>query len=722
MSLANKLAEERRGRLAAERMLELKQAELFAANRKLGLHARALSEEIVETRAEVAIVRDENLRVKSELTTAHQKIEQVERRMWHTIETINDGFAFYSSDLELIMANRSFLSVFDGLEIIRPGVNYVTMLQMMTDEGIVNTGDLPPDEWRRMMTERIQEPAPDPVTVRLWDGGYIKLIDQRGPDGDIVSLGLNITAAVRYEAQLREARQVAESANRAKSAFLANMSHEIRTPMNGVVGMAEVLAETDLTADQRLCVDTIKHSGEALLVIINDVLDYSKIEADKLELLHNPFDLERLIHEVMVLLEPAASEKGLEIALDYDMELPGRFLGDPGRLRQVMTNLVGNAIKFTASGGIVVRVRGIASEGSASLIVEIEDSGIGIPADKIDHIFGEFNQVENARNRKFDGTGLGLAISKRLVTKMGGELWVKSTEGEGTCFGFDIDLPLSGDGASPERDRPDGVARVHVVDASATARDILQRQLRALGFEVTGGPTFDAAADDADLVIADRMPEFTGDGFAPALLRLTARSTLATAGEVGDVLTRPYLREDLVARVGIAAGCRGSEVNDAPVPVFSHRAAPRPAQATPPPDESGSRLRVLTAEDNRTNRLVFGKMVQDLDIDLRFAANGEEAVKLYRDFQPDLIFMDISMPKMDGKEATRRIRADEAGTGRHVPIVALTAHAMRGDDAAILAAGLDHYMTKPLRKAELVERIRAAAPAPLGSSGVQAAE
>jgi len=279
MNLAAKLTNERRARLSAERMLELKQAELFAANRKLGAHAQQLSEEIVETRAEVENMRGENQRVKSDLSAANQRIAITERRLWQSIETINDGFALFNRDNKMIMANHAYLAVFDGLDSIRPGVDYVTILQMLTDEGIVNTGEERPAVWRQRMIERVQQPQPENVVIQLWNGQHVRLVDQRGADGDMVSLGLDISATVAYERQLQEARKIAEAANHAKSAFLANMSHEIRTPMNGVVGMADVLTDTELTDEQQLYVDTIRNSGEALLVIINDVLDYSKIES-----------------------------------------------------------------------------------------------------------------------------------------------------------------------------------------------------------------------------------------------------------------------------------------------------------------------------------------------------------------------------------------------------------------------------------------------------------
>lgn len=590
MSLANKLAEERRARLAAERLLEQKQAELHAANRKLGRHALALSEEISETRAEVRTVRDENARVRSDLSVANEKIEIAERRLWHSIETIQDGFAFFDADSRMIAANRAWLAVFDGIEAVRPGISYVEILQFATEEGVIDIGETAPAAWRERMLDRWQGPAPEPEIIRLWSGEYIKLIDQRGHGGDMVSLALNITDTIRHETQLKEARRLAEAASAAKSSFLANMSHEFRTPMNGIVGMAEILLDTQLADEQRLYADTIKSSGEALLVIINDVLDYSRIEAGRLELHAEPFDLEHCLQELVTMMQAGSRDKGLEMLVDYDLFLPARFVGDRGRIRQVLTNLLGNAVKFTEAGHVIARVTGVpaADGGTVEVHVGIEDTGIGIPADKVGHIFGEFNQVDDARNRRFEGTGLGLAISERLIGLMGGRLWVESVEGEGSTFGFTLTLPVAADPAG--------------------------------------------------------MPRGSGT---------------ATTGD------------------------------DPPEP----RA-----------------MRVLAAEDNKTNRLVLSKMLKGLDIDLQFAENGADAVALYQGFDPDLVLMDISMPGMDGKEATAHIRRAESESGRHVPIVAMTAHALSGDREAILAAGLDGFLTKPLKKADIIGQIAAACP------------
>ena len=714
MILANKLAEERRGRLAAERMLELKQAELYAANRKLGLHARALSEEIDETRAEVATVRDENKRVKSDLTVANQKFVIAERRLWHSIETVRDGFAFYNADNLMIAANTAYLTIFDGLEEITTGVNYVTVLQMLTDEGIVNTGDLSPAEWRTMMTRRWQEEIPPPVVLQLWNGQYVKLLDRRGLDGDMVSLGLNITASVEQEIQLKEAREIAEAANRAKSAFLANMSHEIRTPMNGVVGMSDLLAETGLTEEQRLYVDTIKNSGEALLVIINDVLDFSKIEAKKMELHPEPFDLERCIYEVIMLLQPSARDKGLQILLDYDLFLPTHFVGDPGRLRQVLTNLIGNAVKFTSAGHVLVRVLGITNDesGYADVTLTIEDTGIGIAKDMIDHIFGEFTQVENERNRKFDGTGLGLAISQRLVKLMGGDIWVTSEENDGSCFGFRITMEMSKPHMLTQPSIPDGVRHVMVVDDMIANRTILERQLGQLGFRVTscasGQNALDEMSPEIDLILSDHiMPEMDGLELCRALrargdetpmILLSSNPSFADRDPMRKnlhaVMQKPVPRKDLYDKLeSLGSVTTLSE--------FVRAEAVAGPRTTP----EGRKMRVLAAEDNKTNRLVFRKMVKDLNIDLQFVGNGIEAIESFHSFQPDLIFMDISMPQMDGKAATVEIRKLEQDMDSHVRIVALTAHAMTGDDQGILKAGLDHYLTKPLRKLEIHSQI-----------------
>lgn len=695
MSL-DSLAQERRARLAAERLLELKQAELFQANKKLSIHARSLSDEIIVKREETKALKHERFQVLEDLDRANTAATTAERRLWDSIETIQDGFAVFDPSDIMIAANPAYLNIFDGLEDVRPGISYQEILNIAVEEGIIDIEDMSRSDFIEAALNRWHAPIREPHTIRLWNNQFVKLVDRRSADGDMVSLGLNITDSIRHAARLKQATKNAEAANRAKSAFLANMSHEIRTPMNGMVGMADLMSETNLNKEQRLYIDTIKSSGEALLNLINDVLDFSKIEASKLTLQPAPFDLERCIQDVIVLLQPVAKQKNIELITDYDMFMPTRFLGDQGRIRQILTNLVGNAVKFTAKGHVLVRVVGLPEDdGKRQRIhLSIEDTGIGIASEMRTHIFGEFNQVEDERNRKFEGTGLGLAITKQLVTLMGGSIWVDSEEGVGSCFGFKCTMDVMEDSDNAP---PAWMHKAYVVDHIGASCAILEKQLTALGFEVTA---MDAAKDifetplDGDIYLFDNsLPDtdmndlilqlHTRDVTAPILLMSSGpvlSSTLKIAGT--STLQKPILRSDL---------CRALS-----------SLVPTKVQSDAPRDR---KMRILAAEDNKTNQLVFGKMLKDLDVDLRFADNGREAIELYETFQPDMIFMDISMPEVDGKEATRVIRNIELSNGQHVKIIALTAHAMAGDDQEILAAGLDHYMTKPLRKAAIIDQI-----------------
>ena len=818
MDLSERLVRERRARLAAERLLEQKSRELFAANEKLAIHARSLSDQIVEQRqvvrsalTEAETLKSQNHRFVADLDRAHTTAVMAERRMWESINTINDGFAVFDSARRLVTANRAWQAPFQG-RTLAPGLPYPDMLRLIATAGALDLEGEDPDAFAARMLARIDGDPIEPVTLKFHNGTWVKLQDRIARDGDLVCLAIDITDQMRIwaaidalpdafvlfdreerlltcnkryrelfpdsapvmqpgvtfeellrhglrnghvpqavgheeewlanrlrqfreassfneanlsggrtilesdhptpdggrvglrvditqlkeqQTQLEAARKAAEAANRAKSAFLANMSHEIRTPMNGVVGMAELLCDTSLSEEQRLFAETIRSSGEALLVIINDILDYSKIEAERLTLRPEPFDLERTIHEVTMLLQPRAREKGIDLMIDFDMFLPTRFVGDPGRLRQVLTNLIGNAVKFTEKGHVLTRVVGVDSDdGSQTLHVTVEDTGIGIAPEYLDHIFGEFNQVEDERNRKFEGTGLGLAITQRLIEHMGGAVWVDSTLGDGSSFGFRVTLPVAEDATGLQA--PVSVRRVIAVDDQFINRTILERQLTPCGIEVvlcrSGAEVLDRLARDAafDVVITDHaMPEMDGTalmqairaaGHALPVILLSSNSSGlgALASDFAAVLQKPVLRSDLYRHLQgltLPASAPGS-------------AAP----AIAPADQR--QMRVLAAEDNRTNQLVFQKMVRGMDLELVFADNGRIAVDLFQSFRPDLIFMDISMPEMDGKEATRAIRA----LGSKVPIVALTAHAMDGDAAGILASGIDEYLTKPLRK------------------------
>ena len=727
-SMQEKLQEERRGRLAAERLLDQKQAELFAANQKLGEHALALSDQIVETRQEAEVLKGEKTHILEDLEKANHEVDIAQRRLWDSLETIQDGFAVFDGNEQLVIANKAYLVVFDGIDEIAPGITYRRLLEIATEEGIMNIGDQAPADWIQMMVDRVADRDVDPITQELWNGQFVRIQDRYTNTGDRVTLALNITETMEREAALKDATQKANAANRAKSAFLANMSHEIRTPMNGVVGMADLLTDTGLDEEQQLYVETIKNSGEALLVIINDVLDYSKIEAEKLTLHPEPFDLERTIHEIIMLLQPSVQGRDIDLLIDYDMFLPTRYMGDPGRMRQVLTNLIGNAVKFTSQGHVLIRVVGfdLGDTGQQQIHLTIEDTGIGIAADKVAHVFGEFNQVEDERNRKYEGTGLGLAISQKLVKLMGGEIWADSVEGEGSVFGFQIPLPVTTDERQDPPALPDHMKRAMIIDDLAVNRMIIEKQLTTLGLEVTAFSTPAEAlahgADGVDVVLSDHlMPDMTGPellaalrdkGATAGMILLSSSPSAARDGLLEScdaILQKPLLRRDIVAAL---AGLDAPPVPE--VDTVAPDATPAAEDGSPPAEdapEENTLMRILAAEDNRTNQLVFRKMVKDLDIDLQFANNGREAVDLYQSFQPDMIFMDISMPEMDGKEATRTIRQLEAdGDLTHTPIVALTAHAMSGDQEEILSHGLDHYLTKPLRKAAIHDMIRTLAP------------
>jgi hypothetical protein len=833
MDLTERLAKERRARLAAERLLEQKTRELFAANEKLALHARALSDQIVVQRQEVKsalseaeILKGQNHRFLHDLERAHTAAVMAERRLWDSLNTIRDGFAVYDNTLQLVTANQAYQSLFTSRG-LNPGATYPDLIERAATAGLIDLQGEERAVWVARMTARLGEDTAVTETVKLTNGTWIRVTDRRSRDGDMVSLVVDITEQMRIWAaiealpdafvlfdreerllafnqryremfpdsapamvpgttfedllrhglrnghvpeaegheeewlagrlrqmreakeatetrladgrwireqdhatpdggrvglrtditQLREqqaaletARRAAESANRAKTAFLANMSHEIRTPMNGVVGMAELLCDTSLSDEQRLFAETIRSSGEALLVIINDILDYSKLEAERMTLHPEPFDLERTIHEVTMLLQPRARAKGIDMMIDYDMFLPTRYIGDPGRLRQVLTNLIGNAVKFTEAGHVLTRVVGIETgDDRQQLHVTVEDTGIGIAAEHLDHIFGEFNQVEEESNRKFEGTGLGLAITRRLIERMEGAVWVDSEAGKGSAFGFRVTLPVAEEGK--EVRPPAALRRALVVDDQFINRTILERQLAPCGIEVVlcrSGAEALAAAEagaDFDVVLTDHdMPDMDGitlavrlraAGHTMPILLLSSTPALAREREgvtaLDAILQKPVLRAELYRRL-----------HDLSAPPEAPAAAAPPLLLETPVELRP--MRVLAAEDNKTNQLVFQKMVRGLDIDLAFAANGREAVDLWHSFRPDLIFMDISMPEMDGKAAAAAIRQTEAA-GVHVPIVALTAHAMEGDAEAILASGIDRYLTKPLRKSAITEAL-----------------
>ncbi len=617
-----------------------------------------------------------------------------------------------------------------------------------------------------------------------------------------------MTRRLAVERQRAEqASLLAENADRTKSEFLANMSHEIRTPMNGVMGMAELLAKTGLDARQRTFVDIIVKSGAALLTIINDILDFSKIDAGQMELDPAPFSLAESIEDVATLMSARVAEKDIELAVRIDPSLPEMFVGDAGRVRQVITNLMGNAIKFTEKGHVLVDVSRVGADpdkpvapGSMRIHVRITDTGIGIAPEVRERLFRKFSQVDGSATRKHEGTGLGLAISKSLIELMGGAIDVDSVAGEGTTFHFTLDLPVHGEAVRKRRIAADvSGARILVIDDNPVNRAILMEQLTAWHFDaatasggVEGLAMLQACRDRAiavDLIVLDyHMPELNGvetlkairegqssaqPGSVPVpVIMLTSVEqtedgrTFSSLG-ISAHLTKPtrasLLLETIMAVLSEAGQRRWQSDNhdegSAPITATTNGAqqavkalmaietipsdgsvdhtgmfdrrhidrrgpgrrstdfgdATTDAQTiaeqdvgttegnSPTPEPIGSaaskmvtELEILVAEDNEVNRIVFDQILAGLGYRYRLVENGELAVAAHAELNPRLILMDVSMPVMNGLDATRAIRMSEKRSGEHVPIIAVTAHALKGDMERCLEAGMDDYLTKPV--------------------------
>ncbi|MFN2571544.1 MAG: response regulator [Gemmatimonadales bacterium] len=523
-------------------------------------------------------------------------------------------------------------------------------------------------------------------------------------------LAISEGAAKRAEAVMREARDLAERVARARSAFLANMSHEIRTPMNAVLGFVELILDTELSSEQRRALELVRSSSEALLMILNDILDYSKIEAEHLELESIPFEVSKVVHATASLLAVRAREKHLELLAEVAPEVPRTVRGDPTRLRQVLMNLIGNAIKFTEQGEIVVSVSASTTEDTAQIRFAVRDTGIGIAPEHVTSVFKEFTQADSTMTRRYGGTGLGLAISQRLVRLMGGEVAVTSAVGHGSEFSFTLTLPVETQSQIRTTARAAlGGRRMLIVDDNQTNRRILRDMLAAEGIGV------DEAASAAvglsmlkrtryDLAILDvQMPDMDGFQLATAVrgdtsLARTNLLMLTSAGQRGDgercrelgirgYLTKPISRSDLLEALGtVLAGAAGEA--GTPDVVTRHTIA-----------ESRRSLRVLLAEDNPVNQQVAVAMLVKRGHEVHVASNGREALEAVREREYDVVLMDIQMPEMDGFEATAAIRA--LPQGQDLPIIGLTAHALSGERERCIARGMSEYLAKPFKAHEL---------------------
>jgi len=680
--------------------------ELYMSARHADGHVSAFARDITEVKNLRRDLRISNERVRSVLDRIEDGFFEVELSDEGRYSFVNSAFCRITGYSSEELVGTSFKEFFDGRESQMLPKAYRRVFE--TGEPLKSFGH---EVRRKDGTTRFVE---DTVSLKK---------DSRGRPVAFIGIRRDCTERKQVEQELSKAKEAAEAANEAKSTFLATMSHEIRTPMNGILGMTELVLDTDLTVEQRENLGLVRLSAESLLSIINDILDFSKIEAGKLELESIPFDLRESLGETMSALSFRAHEKGLELVYEVQPDVPEALLGDPGRIRQLLVNVIGNAIKFTEHGEIFISVEEQAQERSSTFLhFAVRDTGVGIPAEKQQKIFEAFSQADGSMARKYGGTGLGLTICVRLVEMMGGRIWVESQLGRGSVFHFTVRLQVQDiASARPIPVQPEQLRDLQalLVDDNSTNRRVLLGMLTRWGMKPTAVDGARAALQAIEiakstgrpfpLILLDgQMPEI--DGFALAeqikkdggLIGATIMM-LTSAGHLGDAarcrelgiaayLVKPVRQGELLESICQVLQKSPQKKPDALVTRHTLREAKR-------------RSRILLAEDNAVNQTLAVRILEKRGFVVSVASDGRDAVAALERGAFDLILMDVQMPDMDGFEATAAIRSKEKLSGGHIPIIAMTAHALKGDQERCLAAGMDAYLSKPIRTTELLAAI-----------------